>query len=405
MFDVLISLPVLLLAASPMIVAYDDDGMITVNGKRTLIIGSYMVGNKYTAPKPTLELYEELADAGFNVVHASGANMDLAHQAGLYTWVSVGAIDLEDRDASSARVRGAVEAVRDHPSLLYIETIDEPAWTWMEAGARVPPEVFAETYPIIKRAAPNHLLYMNHAPTNLVSTMHEYNSGTDVVAMDIYPVNPGGLAHLYALFEDGHQGDLNNTYISQVGDYVDKMRRVTGPHRPLLMVLQGFAWEMLVDETKFERREEKILYPTYNQTRFMAYQALIKGANGIVYWGTYYTPQPSDCWTGIKRVTRELADLAGPLTERDADIEPLLEYIEVGHSVDDGVQMRAKAHGDKLYLFTCNADKHLNKATISNVGDWTTCRVLDEDRTVPVEDGAFTDTWKRFDVHVYELSR
>lgn len=388
-------------AAQPIVTAFDDDGMVTVNGKRTLIIGSYYEAK---SDRP----YAEMAEAGFNLVRTDGSKeqMDQALAAGVMTWVSVGALDLEKRDESQQKLVGRVTEIKDHPALAFIETVDEPAWKDGSAEQRVPPNVFAETFPVIKGVDPNHLLYMNHAPTNLVKTMQAYNAGTDIVAMDIYPVNPGGLQPMYAIFPDGHQGDLNNEHISQVGDYVDKMRQVTGPNRPLLMVLQAFAWEMLRDEKGLEeRRQEKIAYPTYEQSRFMAFQSLIKGANGIIYWGSHYTPQPSDCWTGIKRVTREIADLAGPLAERTAPIPLAIDYHEVGHSVDDGVQTLAKESGGKLYLFTCNADKHFNKATISGLAGWTACKALNEDREVPLENGAITDSWRRFDVHVYELTK
>ncbi len=390
-------------AAAPLRTAYDDDGIITVNGVRTLIIGSYYAGSKYSASQSMAEAYAELAEAGFNLVHAGAKDLDEVHVAGLMAWSNAGTLDLDDREKSTQRLLDAVNAVKDHPALAFLETVDEPAWTWMKAEARVPAQALVEAYPIIKGADPNHLLYTNHAPTNLVKTMRAYNDGTDIVAVDIYPVNPGGLKHTYALFEDGYQGDLNNIYISQVGEYVDKMRRVTGPNRPLFMVLQAFAWEMLTDEG--ERRQEKILYPTYLESRFMAFQALIKGANGIVYWGSHYTPQPSQCWTDLKRVVREVADLAPALAERTAPLQLELDYHEVGHSVDEGVQWRAKEHGGKLYVFTCNADKNPCRATVSGLDGWTSCKVLNEDRDLPMDAGNFTDDWKRFDVHIYELSR
>ncbi|MDQ1258137.1 MAG: hypothetical protein QG656_2746 [Candidatus Hydrogenedentes bacterium] len=386
-------------AAAPLTVAYDDDGTITVNGERTLIVGTY-----YTADSD--QPYAELSEAGFNLVHtgADRASMDEAQAAGLMTWVTVGTLDPKDPDGSAAKLVAAVNAVKDHPSLALIESVDEPAWTWMKPEQRIPAEVFSQAYPVIKQADPNHLLYMNHAPTNLVKTLQAYNAGTDVVAMDIYPVNPGGLKSMFALFEDGYQGDLNNEQISQVGEYVDKMRRVTGPSRPLLMVLQGFAWENLVEPEI--RRDEKILYPTYAQTRFMAFQSLIKGANGIVYWGTQTTPQPSQCWTDLKRVVREVADLAKPLSLRTVNLPIEIEYHEMGRSVDDGVQMLVKDYDGKRFVFTCNADKNLCKATLPGLGEWATCQVLHEnDRTLPVENGAITDTWKRFEVHVYELRK
>lgn len=385
--------------AQPIVTAYDDDGTILVNGKRTLIIGSYYAAK---SERP----FAEMAEAGFNLVRAGSdkESMDKAHAAGVMAWTSVGTIDLDKREESASALADRVNALKDYPALAFIETVDEPAWTWMEAEARVPWQAFAEGYGVIKEADPNHLLYMNHAPTNLVKTMKPYNAGTDIVACDIYPVNPGGIMPMFALFPDGLQGDLNNEHISQVGEYVDKMRKVTGPDRPLFMVLQAFAWEMLTGEKGVtERREEKVVYPTYAQSRFMAFQSLVKGANGIIYWGSGYMPQPSQAWTDIKRVVREVADLAGPLAERDAAVTVEADYYELGHSVDDGVQVLAKEYEGKLYLFTCNADKNRCKAALSGLGDWATCTVLNEDRTLPLEEGAFTDTWRRFDVHVYQL--
>ena len=387
-------------ASAVRVTAFDDDGAITVDGKRTFIIGSYAAAK---SDRP----YAELAEAGFNLVNASPDKLDAANEAGLMTWTSVGAIKLDaGKDESVQALTSAVNRVKDHPSLAFLETVDEPAWTWMKPEARVPSQAFAEAYPIIKQADPNHLLYMNHAPTNLVKTMQAYNAGTDIVACDIYPVNPGGLQPMFALFPDGYQGDLNNEHISQVGEYVDKMRQVTGPNRPLFMVLQAFAWQDLNDELPLnERREEKVLYPTYAQSRFMAFESIIKGANGIVYWGSHTMPQPSQPWSDIKRVVREVADLGPVLAERSAQATVGIEYHEMGHSVDDGVQTIAKQHDGKLYLLTCNADKNLCKATLSGLGDWTNCAVLNENRSLPVAGGQVTDTWRRFEVHIYELTK
>lgn len=383
--------------AAPLTVRYDDDGMITVNGQRTLIIGSYYAAK---SDRP----YGELADAGFNLVRTgnSAGEMDKAHAAGLMIWTSVGTLDLENRQASTTKLLDKVKAIKDHPALAFIESVDEPAWTWMKAEARVPAEPFVEAYPLIKELDPNHLMYMNHAPTNLVKTMQAYNPGTDVVACDIYPVNPGGLRPQYALFEDGHQGDLNNQTISQVGEYVDKMRRVTGPNRPLLMVLQAFAWEALRKE---DRDESKVLYPTWEQSRFMAFQSLIKGANGIIYWGSHSMPQPSEAWTGITRVTREIADLAPILSARTAGFEPTVEYHEIGHSVDDGVQWLVKEHDGALYVFTCNAYRYPCRATLGGFSEWKTCTILNEDRTIDILDGGVTEDWQAFDVHLYRFEK
>ncbi|MCC6153470.1 MAG: hypothetical protein IT367_06905 [Candidatus Hydrogenedentes bacterium] len=391
------------LKAYPVTTAFDTDGAITVDGKRTFIVGTYMVGNKYTAPTPTPQLYKELADAGFNLVQASGENMDHAEAAGLMTWTGAGVIDLKDPEASGKQLADRVNAVKGHPSLAFLETSDEPAWTWMKAEPRITAEAFAKSYPIVKATDPNHLLYTNHAPTNLISTLVQYNAGTDIVAVDIYPVNPGNLKPQYALFEDGLQGDLNNTHISQVGDYCDKMRKVAGPNRPVFMVLQGFAWEMLTDEK--DRDPAKVLYPTFEQSRYMAWQSIVHGANGIVYWGSFYTPQPSDCWTGVTRTTREIADLGEVLAQRNSTPKIEFVYHELGRSVDKGVEWIAKEHEGKLYLFTCNSDKSPCRATAKGLNGWKAAKVINENRTITLTESSMTEDWTPFGVHLYELTR
>ncbi|HPV39313.1 MAG TPA: hypothetical protein PK729_18945, partial [Candidatus Hydrogenedentes bacterium] len=103
-------------AAAPLSVQYDDDGMITVNGQRTLIIGSYY-------PAQSDRPYADMAEAGFNLVrtNSSPEEMDKALAAGLMTWTSVGTIDLENREASTAKLLDAVNAIKEHPALALIE--------------------------------------------------------------------------------------------------------------------------------------------------------------------------------------------------------------------------------------------------------------------------------------------
>lgn len=374
----------------------DDDGMISIDGRRTFIIGAYHLP-KSDAP------YEELAQAGFNLVRVSAAKeaFDRAQQYGLKVWYAIGAVDLKNAEQSKKELAAKIEPFSSHPALLFRETVDEPAWTWKEAGARVRPAPIIKAYEWTKKLDPDHLLYLNHAPVNLVSTMQQYNAGTDIVACDIYPVIPHGIRPMFALFPDGMQGDLLNCTISQVGEYADKMRRVAGPDKPMFMVLQGFAWEML--RKPQERDSSKILYPTFQQSRFMAFNAIIHGANGILYWGTAYTPQPSEFWSNLKKVTAELAGLQEVLAARREPLTIEKIYHEMGHSIDAGVEILVKRVGDDYYLLTANADKNPVKATLTGLPSAASVEVLNEDREIAVTDGRFTDFYEPFAVHIYRL--
>jgi hypothetical protein len=380
-------------------VAVGEDLVVRFDGEPFFPVGIYHMP---TSDEP----YRELADAGFNLVRAGASRdqLDKAHAAGLKAWVPIGGHLTFDKevDAKRAKLAEVVDGLKDHPALLAWESVDEPAWTHMKAEQRVPAAHLAAGYRALRELDPNHPVWLNHAPANLVETMREYNAAADIIACDTYPVIVPGLQPMYALWEDGYQGDLLNVHISQVGEYVEKMKRVAGPEKPVWMVLQGFAWAMLEKEEK--RQNDKIRFPTYDETRFMAYDAIVHGAKGILYWGVGYTPQPSPFWSDLKRVVNELSGLHDVLAAPTRDLAVGVRYHELGHSVDTGVAFLAKAFEGDVYLFTVNDDKNPVKVTFTlpQKRDGT-LDVVAEDRDVPVKAGCFTESYKPFDVHVYRI--
>ena len=375
----------------------DTDGMLIIDGKRTFIIGSYY---KY----PGDRAFEEMAGDGYNYIRVGKekAELNKAWAQGLYSWISIGSLDPDNREESSTRLSATVNEFKDHRGLLCWETQDEPAFTWNSGEHRVPPGQLIETYDLIRQEDPDHLVYMNHGPVNLISTLKKYNPANDILACDVYPVIPDGIRVSYALFPDGKQGDLLNPYISQVGEYTDKMKEVGGVSRTLFLVLQGFSWEMLREED--DRDAAMILYPSHAESRFMAYNAIIHGANGIVYWGTRYIPPEAEFWDDLKRTTRELGEMQEVLAAPSIDLEIGRQYHELGNSVDAGVEILAKAVNKDIYLITANADRYQAKVSLSGLQDFQQARVLTEDRVLDIVDGEFTDEYLAFDVHIYLLT-
>jgi hypothetical protein len=194
---------------------------------------------------------------------------------------------------------------------------------------------------------------------------------------------------------------LLNPYLSQVGEYAEKMHRVSEHSKPLIMVLQGFAWEMLKEED--ERDPAMIQYPTFEESRFMAYNAIIHGTIGINYWGMSYTPQPSPFMNDLNRLTRELAGMQHVLSARTLEMRIEKTYHELGYSVDTGVEILAKLVDGVTYLITANSDKNPVRVSLSGLDAITTAAVLNEDRTISTVSGELTDDYKPFDVHVYRL--
>ena len=125
-----------------------------------------------------------------------------------------------------------------------------------------------------------------------------------------YPVSyPPGL-HLA-------ESDKNRD-ISVIGDYTQKMLRVTEGQKPIWMTLQ-------IAFSGTSRRKHPLRLPTFPQQRFMTYQAIINGARGLIYYGGSLRGTLSERdqpfgwnWTYWERVLR-------PMIEEVGDKGPLAE--------------------------------------------------------------------------------
>ncbi|MFN0167718.1 MAG: hypothetical protein ACKV22_14930 [Bryobacteraceae bacterium] len=373
----------------------DPDGMIVVNGKRTFLHGLYQLPNG-------TDRWQMAQDAGFQFTStgANVANLDLARKHGMYGWAGVGSISPQKRTEDEERIRKVVNEVKSHPALLFWETEDEPSYQWKKPGPRVPPAVIKDTYRFLKQLDPGHPVYLNHSPTNLVSTLQEYNPGGDILGTDIYPVIPHGIRETYALWPDGRQGDFLNPYISQVGPYADKLRQVAGRSRAIFMVLQAFAWEKLREK---DQDPKLVLYPTQAQLRFMACQSIVHGANGLLWWGLGYTPADAPFWSDLAAVTKDLRTLDRELAAAPTKLPLRLEYHDTGHSLDRGIEWIAKPSGSGAMLIAVNADSNPVDVTLRGLDRFGKVSALFESRGLAVKHGALRDQYEPFGVHAYRL--
>jgi hypothetical protein len=325
--------------------------MMVLDGKRTFVLGLYQL-------PAGAQSWRRAKAAGFQVVHTEAKRevLDEAGANGLLCWVTTGSLR-QRRD--QVKISALVNRLRDHRALVWWETEDEPSFTWNKPGVpRVSPGAIRNTYMLLKKLDPGRLVYLNHSPTNLVSTLQQYNPGGDLIATDIYPVIPHGIRTQYALWPDAQQGDLLDTSLNQVGRYVDKMRQVAGLSRGLFFVLQGFAWEMLRKEG--DRDPKMVLYPTRGQLRFMAWQAIVHGVTGLLWWGLRFTPPEAPLWPDVAAVAGELSRNQENLSASATHPDLRIEYHDTGHSLDNGIQYAARG---KLLVFV-NADKNPIDATI-----------------------------------------
>ncbi len=206
-----------------------------------------------------------------------------------------------------------------------------------------------EGYDFVKSLDPAHPIFMNHAPRNQIHQLAMYNRAADIIGCDIYPVPEYRIEH----------SDLADMSLSSVGAYTKRMMEAA-PGKPVWMVLQGFGWgDLFGNQVSAEKREE-LRRPTMKETRFMAYDAIVNGARGINYWGTYLVPRDAQMWSDILAIGHELNKLQAVISARDAVTKTTVKVGEAFNSLDRPVRVLAKQVGKDLCLIVVNENKNQN---------------------------------------------
>lgn len=203
-------------------------------------------------------------------------------------------------------------------------------------------------YDFVKTLDPNHPILMTHAPRNLIGQLASFSKAADIIACDVYPVPE------YSPYVKG--SDVKDQSLSAVGVYTKRMQQAA-PGKPVWMVLQGFGWGDYRTELSAEIRKQ-IPPPTLKQTRFMAYDAIVHGAKGISYWGTYVTEKNSQLWKDILTIVHELADLQPILSSKDANVKLSVNVEETFNSLDRTVQILPKQVGSEIYIIVVNENEY-----------------------------------------------
>jgi hypothetical protein len=232
----------------------------------------------------------------------------------------------------------------------------------------------------------------------------------DIFGTDLYPIP-----------RERRYGKLPNHDITQMRDYIAALRAAHGD-RPILLVLQGWAWDPLKDGERG--------YPTPHESRFMAYQAVIHGARGLFYYGQLHCSRPSSAaaltglskdpqrqkeefkrcvelnkkfWDGHRSFFKELSYASRVFVLPEAAPELRIQAVGQKRGVDGNIESITKqaANGD-LYLLAVNAGAKQRPVFQLPAGvNISEIHVLFEGRKLPVIDGTFADTFGPYDTYLY----
>jgi hypothetical protein len=319
----------------------------------------------YELPRDESE-WKAWSEAGINLVCChTREHLDTAHEYGMYAWVPVPIIVKSDEDEEKLRAR--VEELRDHPALAVWEGPDEAVW-W--ATRVVPGKVtrlwkqtpdtiekltrnvdelvagFRRGSTIVRELDPHRAIWQNESGSHQ-GALARIAPYLDAIGFDGYPI-PGRIEkppqHLY----------------------LDTVRfRAIAPTKHIWIVQQVFAWGNL-DETP---GDTPIVYPTLEESRFMAWQAIMAGATGINWWGSSFEDRPTPIIDRVMQVVRELNQLhefldggeaIGVRVEVDGRSYPATQL---------GVRHLCRRAGDRTMLTIVNLDPFAQDAIVYGM-DW-----------------------------------
>jgi hypothetical protein len=253
-----------------------------------------------------------------------GQELDAAAQHGLQLWLALAGID-NDLSHQSLLDR-IVNTVKGHPGLGAWKGADEPA------HARVPAAGCVAVYKHLKSLDPNHPVVLIEAPRGpssrlTAATVKPYAAACDVHGVDIYPVSkPPGL----------HAGGPPvNTDISVVGD-VTRIVASAGRSKAIWTTLQ-IAWSGSIPP-------HPVVFPTFEQARFMAYDAIVAGARGLSFFGGQIRAGRSGWnWSYWQRVLVPLLEELTDAAHKPALTAPLSSRRIRANAADIGVSTRETA--------------------------------------------------------------
>ncbi|HVV01716.1 MAG TPA: hypothetical protein VHH88_10175 [Verrucomicrobiae bacterium] len=394
------------LEAAPARVTLNADGVMVINGSKVFPIG-FTVSPPPDGTTPSGKNgIAELADAGATFLRAGPlgkpwnaerfasekATEDTAAKYGLHCWLNLREASAIKSPKDEALLRKVIATFKDHPALACYKGVDEPEW----GKAALPP--MDRAYHLLKELDPAHPLAVIEAPRGTLESLRRYNSVSDITGFDIYPISypPGKHSQFVA----------TNSDPSMVGDYTRRAVEMSDGNKPIWMTLQ-IAWSGVL------RPGQTLRFPTFPEERFMTYQAIINGARGVMYFGGMLPGGLSARdkklgwnWHFWDRVLRPVVVEIGSKSRLYPALVAPASRLPIKVN-GPGIEFCAREVGKEIFLLACRRDHSTQKVEFTGLPPVEKqAEVLFEDpRAVAVNNGAFTDWFAPFEVHVYCFKR
>lgn len=385
----------------------DQHGTVLVDGRKVFPI--------VLAKGPEGSGLDDVVDAGVNFLKVGPAtspwgdadftdalarNQEAADH-GVYTWVNLAtlATATPDTPVRDQRLRDVIRRLESDPSgsaLAMWKGADEPQHAGFD------PEQLQYAYCVATSngegswcgndhpsADSDHLWVTIQAPRGSAEELAPYTPVTDIHGVDDYPVT----------------FDNPDPNLHEVGEWTSRIRSITP---------SGAVWTTLqICASGSSGPDGAFVLPTRAQERYMIYDAIINGARSLAFYGGNIDRCWSDAdaargwnWTFWDTV---LEDLVGEIGA-GSPIAPALVNpgtTQVLQSSDGTTQviLREGTGPSDLWVIAARSGTDTAPVTITGLPERVQQgAVYREGRTVDVTNGAFRDSFGRWDVHVYQFA-
>jgi hypothetical protein len=176
---------------------------------------------------------------------------------------------------------------------------------------------------------------------------------------------------------------------TDIGKAIDGLRNSSSsPTRPLI-VLQGFGWHDLTAGST-ERR------PTTQETYFMAFQAIVHGAGGVMWWGANFIESSSALWKAITSTSRVINTISPWLVQPDSAVSVRASGVET--------LLKAPISGYSLLLVVNPSPSSVQtRITLAAPKPYTIIENLGWSQPPVVTKGSFTHNLEGYGVRLFSV--
>lgn len=323
---------------------------------------------------------------GVNFLHFNSATdysisdlktyLDIAQDLGMKVSISMTRTQNVPHPWTGDEFTTFVNAIKDHPAIWGWYLADEPD---IAADSKTAHSRLLTTpgyYPLVKTADPSRPAWLVMSG----SIKSGWNDVADIVGLDLYP------SYGKAEFENPQLRNSYDTWKSGLN------RECACNQVPFIAVVQGFGrGHGLWDDLSLAEMKYHVL------------SAVVQGVNKILFW---YDGWSNDWTLNIAaEVQRMIRDMRTEMENGIAN-DPAI----VVSQSPSNLAYNHGANGRRHVILAVNIANrdNIEGATLSNVQftlpsgiGATQVEVLDENRTIPVTNGVFTDTFNPFQVHAY----